>query len=67
MEHVGPLAEDFNGIFGTGADQRYISALDPSGVALAGLKGLLYEVEVLKQRNAELERRISELEQAGRY
>jgi hypothetical protein len=67
VQHIGPIAEDFNGIFGVGVDQRYISALDPSGVALAGLKGLLHEVEVLKQRNAELERRIIELEQAGRY
>jgi len=62
IEHIGPMAQDFYEAFGLGEDERYISTIDPSGVALAGVKELLKKIEALEQRNAELERRITELD-----
>lgn len=61
-EHIGPSAEDFNSLFGVGVDDRHISTLDPSGVALAGMQEMLNVIEELQQQHAELERRISVLE-----
>jgi hypothetical protein len=65
IEHIGPMAQDFNVLFGVGEDDRYISTMDPSGVALAGLKELLNVIDDLREKNAELEYRIAELERTG--
>ena len=41
IRHVGPFAEDFHEIFGLdGGNAQMISMVDPSGVALAGVKAL---------------------------
>jgi hypothetical protein len=55
VEHIGPMAQDFYALFGLGEDERHISTLDPSGVALAGVKELLNRIEELEYRIAELE------------
>ncbi len=55
IEHIGPMPEDFNSLFGLGADDERISMLDPSGVALAGVQALLDKIEKLEARIAELE------------
>ncbi len=70
--HLGPMAEDFHGAFGLG-ESTGITALDGSGVALAAVRGLdltldrrlaesNQEIEDLRARNAELERRLEALE-----
>jgi hypothetical protein len=39
IRHLGPMAQDFSA-FGLGEDDRYISAVDANGVALAAIQGL---------------------------
>lgn len=55
IEHIGPMAQDFYALFGIGEDDKHISTLDPSGVALSAIKALLERVEVLEKRISELE------------
>jgi len=38
--HIGPMAEDFAAVFGLSEDNRHISVVDATGVALAGIQGL---------------------------
>lgn len=38
--HIGPFAEDFYSMFNTGIDNKHISTIDPSGVALLGIQQL---------------------------
>jgi hypothetical protein len=66
IEHIGPMAQDFNSLFGVGEDDRYISSLDPSGVALAGVKELISIINDLREENRMLERRIEQLENRQR-
>jgi hypothetical protein len=68
-KHIGPVAEDFAGIFGVGntdesgsIDDKYLSPADVAGVALAGVKELLQENRNLKEQILELEERIAVLE-----
>ena len=60
--HMGPFAEDFAQHFGLGNDEKHISTVDESGVALAAIQGLNRKVEnenaELKQQNAELRNRL---------
>ncbi len=53
--HMGPVAEDFFAAFGLGSGPTSIGTTDLSGVALAA-------VQTLAARNAELERRVAELQ-----
>ncbi|MEE9553112.1 MAG: tail fiber domain-containing protein, partial [candidate division Zixibacteria bacterium] len=55
IKHIGPTAQDFYSTFGLGDDDKTISTIDPSGVALAGIQALLDKVEQLEARIAELE------------
>ncbi len=52
-EHIGPTAQDFKKAFGVGADDKSISTIDPSGIALAAIKELYAQ---LKQKDAEIAR-----------
>jgi len=69
VEHIGPMAQDFYAAFGLGDDERYISTIDPDGVALAAIQGLYemlreknVEIAAIKKQNAELQERLSALE-----
>ncbi|MEM1205385.1 MAG: tail fiber domain-containing protein, partial [Acidobacteriota bacterium] len=69
VRHIGPMAQDFHALFGLGPDDRHISPLDASGVALAAVQGLNQEVQEkddrigeLEAKNAELEARLAALE-----
>ena len=59
-QHMGPFAEDFAETFGLGNDDKHITTVDESGVALAAIQGLNKKVETenaeLKQRSAALQR-----------
>jgi hypothetical protein len=57
--HLGPMAEDFHAAFGLGGDDKTISSVDASGVALAAIQGLN---EKLEAENAELRARLDRLE-----
>jgi len=54
--HVGPVAEDFQALFGLG-DGETISTVDALGVLMAGLQALHAETRVLRERIEELEGR----------
>lgn len=68
--HIGPMAEDIVGAFDVGAiresdgqrDNQYLSSSDVAGIALAGVQELLKKIEALEKKNADLEKRINELE-----
>jgi hypothetical protein len=53
-EHMGPVAEDFFQAFELGDDERYISALDGDGVALAAIQGLYELVQELQAENKQM-------------
>lgn len=55
IKHIGPTAQDFYTTFDLGDDDKTISTIDPSGVALAGIQALLEKIEQLEARIAELE------------
>jgi hypothetical protein len=62
-KHIGPMAQDFHEAFGlNGNDDKHISAVDGTGVALSAIQGLNQEVEDLKTENAELKQRLATLE-----
>ena len=79
VQHMGPMAQDFFAAFGLGQDERYISSVDADGIALASIQGLYQivqekdaQIETLQSENssqqeklADLENRISRLEQGG--
>ncbi len=45
IKHIAPVAEDFYGAFGLGGDNKTIADIDPSGVALAGVKALSQKIK----------------------
>lgn len=50
QRHVGPMAQDFQQVFGLGDGQR-INVIDAFGVCLAALKSALLRIEVLERRS----------------
>src|ERR1039458_5294857 len=68
--HLGPMAQDFYAAFGIGPDDKHITVVDESGVALAAIQGLNQKLEGLKKEisrrdaeNTELKERLQALEQ----
>jgi hypothetical protein len=51
IRHIGPMAQEFKAAFQVGEDDRYISAVDADGVALAAIQGLH---KILKEKDAEI-------------
>jgi hypothetical protein len=66
IRHIGPMAQDFASAFHVGEDDRHITTVDESGVALAAIQGLNQKLEeALKAKDAELkalQERFSRLE-----
>lgn len=60
--HLGPVAEEFHGLFGFGRDDKHISPGDASGLALASIQALHELVEAKDQRIGDLERKLAGLE-----
>ncbi|MDD5518816.1 MAG: tail fiber domain-containing protein [Candidatus Omnitrophota bacterium] len=53
VKHIAPIAQDFHALFHlNGKDDKMISSIDPSGVALAGVKALSVKVKI-QQRQIE--------------
>jgi hypothetical protein len=61
--HLGPTAQDFHATFGVGENDTSITTVDADGVALAAIQGLNQKVEEQKAENAELKKRLADLEQ----
>ena len=51
-QHIGPVAQDFYRLFNVGRDDKTISTIDPSGIALAGIQGLHQKI---KDQQAEID------------
>jgi hypothetical protein len=64
-QHIGPVAQDFYTLFHVGTDDKTISTIDPSGIALAGIQGLYSkwkEAEtVIQHQQAQLQAQQAEL------
>ncbi len=59
VEHIGPMAQDFQAAFGLGTDDKHIATVDADGVALAAIQGLNQKVE---RKNAEIDELKREVE-----
>lgn len=55
IRHMGPMAEDLHPLFGLGEDERMISAMNLSGIALAAIQGLNGEFDSAANRLSVLE------------
>jgi trimeric autotransporter adhesin len=63
VQHIGPMAQDFQAAFQLGTDDKHISVVDEGGVALAAIQGLNQklnekdaEIQDLKQSVADLKK-----------
>ena len=64
-KHIGPVAQDFHAAFGlNGEDDKHITTVDESGVALAAIQGLNKKVEEENADKADLKARLEQLEAA---
>lgn len=59
--HIGPMAQDFYQLFKVGYDDKSITTIDPSGIALVAIKELIKQNEELKQKNKEAMKAYNEL------
>ncbi len=55
VEHIGPMAQDFYGLFRLGDDEKTISTIDPAGIALAAIQELYKQNQELRAQVAKLE------------
>ncbi len=55
ITHLGPTAQDFYASFGLGGSDTAISTIDPSGVALVGIKALDEKINSLQQTVSNLQ------------
>ncbi len=53
VQHIGPMAQDFQSAFQLSADDKHISVVDEGGVALAAIQGLNQK---LKEKEAEIQK-----------
>ena len=56
--HLGPIAEEFYKSFNLGGNDKSISTVDASGVALVAIQALYQESEKMKKENQELKKEI---------
>lgn len=63
VTHIGPMAQDFYQLFQTGGDDKTISSIDPSGVALIGIQELKKENDELRKELAAQKKMIEQLMQ----
>ncbi len=54
VTHIGPTAQDFQKVFGVGENDKTISTIDPSGIALAAIKELNMQNQQLQAQSKEL-------------
>jgi hypothetical protein len=65
IRHIGPIAQDFHAAFHlNGSDNTKISHIDPSGVAIVGVKALSQRVKELEAQNATLNEEVMQLKEA---
>ena len=64
VEHIGPTAQDFQAAFGLGANDKTISTIDPSGIALAAIKELRKQNQAMQKQNQDLQTQNENLRKA---
>jgi hypothetical protein len=62
VTHIGPTAQDFKAAFGVGANDKTISTIDPSGIALAAIKALNCKMRELDAKTNEIAQLKAELD-----
>lgn len=62
VTHIGPTAQEFKQVFGVGGDDKTISTIDPSGIALAAIQELTRQNRELQEQVAQLKRRLDKVE-----
>jgi hypothetical protein len=62
IEHIGPVAQDFYAIFKVGDDDKTISTIDPSGIALAAIQELAKQNQELYAQNKDLSQKYQDLQ-----
>jgi len=60
VSHIGPMAEEFQQLFGLG-DGRTLNMVDTTGIAFAAIQGLREENRKLRERVAEIDEIRAEL------
>ena len=61
-KHLGPMAQDFYAAFAVGPDDKHITTVDESGVALAAIQGLNQKLEEQRAENVALKLRLEKIE-----
>jgi len=61
-KHLGPMAQDFYAAFAIGPDDKHITTVDESGVALAAIQGLNQKLQEQRAENIALRLRVEKLE-----
>ncbi len=64
IQHIGPTAQDFYQRFALGGDDKTISTIDPSGVALVAIQQLKKENDTLRAEMELLKMQVSDLSAA---
>ena len=62
IRHIGPMAQDFRALFGTGHTDTGISTIDTSGVALAAIQALQMQNSELRELIVQQNERLEKLE-----
>jgi len=65
VTHIGPIAQDFRILFGVGTDDKSISTVDPSGIALAAIQALYSRNQKLEAAIARLQSEVEALKTSG--
>ncbi|MCD5383260.1 hypothetical protein LR066_00675, partial [candidate division WOR-3 bacterium] len=64
--HIGPVSEDFHNAFGV-SEEKYLSSMDVSGVALIAIQELIQKLETQNQRLETQQEEIEELKKMISY
>src|SRR5208337_2635435 len=61
VQHIGPMAQDFQAAFHLSTDDKHISVVDEGGVALAAIQGLNQKLNEKDAEIQDLKRSVAEL------
>ncbi len=61
--HIGPMAQDFHAAFNVGNDDKRISSIDPSGVALIAIQALNDKIEQQQKTIDMLSKQLTDMKQ----
>ncbi|MFH1374493.1 MAG: tail fiber domain-containing protein [bacterium] len=61
-QHIGPVSQDFYTVFGVGGDDKTISTIDPSGIALAAIQELYERSKEQQQTIEELREKVAKVD-----